>query len=241
MPQVRELARALDGLRAAARREEPRGLLRVVAGETLLAYKLPEVLRRFRASAPEARLHLQSLNCYVIRDALLSGAADVGVFYSQGPDASLAQESLGDFPLALVAAPQSADMDFTRPDQKLPTSLIINEPQCMFRLFFENTLRRRNISLNGTIELLSIESIKNCVAAGLGISYLPRFCVERELREGLLRELPFVEPAHTLRAVCARHVNKARSPALRLFTALAEEYIGGVSLHGAGSDGLRAD
>lgn len=132
-------------------------------------------------------------------------------------------------------------MDFTRPDQKLPTSLIINEPQCMFRLFFENTLRRRNISLNGTIELLSIESIKNCVAAGLGISYLPRFCVERELREGLLRELPFVEPAHTLRAVCARHVNKARSPALRLFTALAEEYIGGVSLHGAGSDGLRAD
>ena len=131
----------------------------------------------------------------MIRDALLNGAADVGVFYSQGPDASLAQESLGDFPLALVAAPQSADMDFTRPDQKLPTSLIINEPQCMFRLFFENTLRRRNISLNGTIELLSIESIKSCVAADLGISYLPRFCVERELREGLLRELPFVEPA----------------------------------------------
>lgn len=241
MPQVRELARTLDGLRAAARREEPRGLLRVAVGETLLAYKLPEVLRRFRVRAPEARLHLQSLNCYVIRDALLNGAADVGVFYSQGPDASLAQESLGDFPLALVAAPQSADMDFTRPDQKLPTSLIINEPQCMFRLFFENTLRRRNISLNGTTELLSIESIKNCVAADLGVSYLPRFCVERELREGLLRELPFVEPAHTLRAVCARHVNKARSPALRLFTALAEECIGGVLPDGAGPDSRPTD
>ena len=213
----------------------------MAVGETLLACKLPEVLRRFRARAPEARLHLQSLNCYVIRDALLNGAADVGVFYSQGPDASLAQESLGDFPLALVAAPQSADMDFTRPDQKLPTSLIINEPQCMFRLFFENTLRRRNISLNGTIELLSIESIKSCVAADLGISYLPRFCVERELREGLLRELPFVEPAHTLHAVCARHVNKAQSPALRLFTTLAEECIGGVLPGGAGPDSRLAD
>ena len=79
------------------------------------------------------------------------------------------------------------------------------------------------------------------MAADLGISYLPRFCVERELREGLLRELPFVEPAHTLHAVCARHVNKARSPALRLFTTLAEECIGGVLPGGAGPDSRLAD
>ena len=90
----------------------------------------------------------------------------------------------------------------------------------MFRLLFENTLRQRNISLAGTIELMSIESIKNCVAAGLGVSYLPRFCVEEELRHGLLRELPFA-PVHSLRAVCARHVNKGLSPALRLFMSLA--------------------
>ena len=221
MPQVRELARMLESLRAAARREEPRGRLRVAVGESLLAYKLPEVLRRFHARAPDVRLDLQSLNCYVIRDALLSGAADVGVFYSQGRDVSLIQETLADFSLVLVAAPGPADLDFTRPDQKLPVSLIINEPQCMFRLLFENTLRQRNISLAGTIELMSIESIKNCVAAGLGISYLPRFCVEEELRHGLLRELPFAAPVHSLRAVCARHVNKALSPALRLFMSLA--------------------
>ena len=179
------------------------------------------MLRRFHARAPDVRLDLQSLNCYVIRDALLSGAADVGVFYSQGRDVSLIQETLADFSLVLVAAPGPADLDFTRPDQKLPVSLIINEPQCMFRLLFENTLRQRNISLAGTIELMSIESIKNCVAAGLGVSYLPRFCVEEELRHGLLRELPFAAPVHSLRAVCARHVNKALSPALRLFMSLA--------------------
>ncbi|RXE65690.1 LysR family transcriptional regulator, partial [Muribaculaceae bacterium Isolate-002 (NCI)] len=39
MPQVRELARMLESLRAAARREEPRGRLRVAVGESLLAYK----------------------------------------------------------------------------------------------------------------------------------------------------------------------------------------------------------
>lgn len=226
MPQVRELIRVLEGLHATARREEPRGRLRVAVGESLLAYKLPEVLRRFHAKAPDVCLHLQSLNCYVIRDALLSGAADVGVFYSQGPDASLVQETLADFPLVLAAAPHLADLDFTRPDQKLPVSLVINEPQCMFRLVFESTLRQRNISLRGTIELVSIESIRNCVAAGLGVSYLPRFCVEDELRRGVLCELPFATPRHSLRAVCAWHANKALSPALRLFTTLAAASIG---------------
>lgn len=221
MPQVRELIRGLEGLCATARRKEPGGRLRVAAGESLLAYKLPETLRRFRAQAPDVRLHLQSLNCYVIRDALLSGAADVGVFYSQGPDVSLVQETLADFPLVLVAAPHLANLDFTRPNQRLPVSLIINEPQCMFRLIFENTMRQRNVSLYGTIELLSIESIKNCVAAGLGVSYLPRFCVEEELRQGMLRELPFSAPAQSLRAVCAWHAGKALSPALRLFATLA--------------------
>lgn len=221
MPQVRELTRALDNVRAAARQEQPQGELRIAAGETLLVCKLPEILRAFRARAPHVRLRLQSLNCYLIRDALLRGEADLGIFYKLGEEAALLQHSLGEFPLALVASPLLEGADFTRPNQKLPVSLIINEPQCVFRLLFENELRRRNIALDNVIELLSIESIKRCVAANLGISYLPRFCVERELREGALKELPFAAPANSLAAVCAHHANKSPSPALRLFLDLA--------------------
>lgn len=217
LPQVRELSRALDNLRQAARREEPRGELRVAVAETLLAYRLPNVLRQFRAQAPGVRLELRSLNCYRLREVLLAGEADVGVFYHLGGERSLVQESLGRFPLALVAAPDAPAMDFTRPDQKLPASLIINEPQCVFRLMFEHILRQRNIVLENVIELYSIESIKHCVAANLGVSYLPRFAVEQDLRDGRLKELPLKAPGQNLTAVCARHANKCSSPALRLF------------------------
>ncbi|STL77934.1 transcriptional regulator YfiE [Escherichia coli] len=58
--------------------------IRVVSGETLLSYRMPQVLQRFRQRAPKVRLSLQSLNCYVIRDALLNDEADVGVFYRVG-------------------------------------------------------------------------------------------------------------------------------------------------------------
>lgn len=126
-------------------------------------------------------------------------------------------QQLGKQSLALVASPLLQDADFTQPDQHIPCSFIINEPQCVFRQLFESTLRQRRITLENTIELWSIESIKQCVAANLGISFLPRFAVERELSTGQLKELPFGAPSLSIMALCAHHAGKAVSPAMQIF------------------------
>lgn len=223
MPHVHELIRVMAGLRQAAQQDaEPSGELRVAIGETLLAYKMPAVLERFKQRAPGVRLSLQSLNCYVIRDALLAGEADLGIFYRVGNDAALQMESFGEQPLVLVASPALSGIDFTRPDQHLPVSFIINEPQCIFRQLFESALRQRGITLDGTIELWSIESIKRCVASNLGVSFLPRFAVERELNSGELQELPFSPTPLVITALCAHHAGKFVSPAMRVFMACVQ-------------------
>lgn len=199
LPHIYELTRVMDTLREAAKKEsDPDGELRVVSGETLLSYRMPEVLQRFRQRAPKVRLSLQSLNCYVIRDALLNDEADVGVFYRVGNDDALNRRELGEQSLVLVASPQIADVDFTEPGRHNACSFIINEPQCVFRQIFESTLRQRRITVENTIELISIESIKRCVAANIGVSYLPRFAVEKELESGELIELPFGEQSQTI-------------------------------------------
>lgn len=230
MPHVHEMIRVMSGLRQAAQQDaEPSGELRVAIGETLLAYKMPAVLERFKRLAPGVRLSLRSLNCYVIRDALLADEADLGIFYRVGNDTALLMESFGEQPLVLVASPAlSGGIDFTRPDQHLPVSFIINEPQCIFRQIFESALRQRAITLDGTIELWSIESIKRCVASNLGVSFLPRFAVERELSSGELQELPFSPTPLVITALCAHHASKFVSPAMRVFmecvqTCLTEE------------------
>ncbi|BBN76316.1 LysR family transcriptional regulator [Salmonella enterica] len=218
MPHIHELTRVMELIREAARQDaEPGGELRVATGETLLAYKMPQVLQRFKLRAPNVRLSLQSLNCYVIRDALLNDEVDLGVFYRVGNDDALTMQQLGEQSLALVASPLLQDADFTQPDQHIPCSFIINEPQCVFRQLFESTLRQRRITLENTIELWSIESIKQCVAANLGISFLPRFTVERELSTGQLKELPFGAPSLSIMALCAHHAGKAVSPAMQIF------------------------
>ena len=73
LPHVYDLTKVMASIRQAARQDdEPGGELRVATGETLLAYKMPRVLQRFKQRAPKVRLSLQSLNCYSIRDALLA-------------------------------------------------------------------------------------------------------------------------------------------------------------------------
>ncbi|MFL9202966.1 LysR family transcriptional regulator [Escherichia coli] len=237
LPHIYELTRVMDTLREAAKKEsDPDGELRVVSGETLLSYRMPQVLQRFRQRAPKVRLSLQSLNCYVIRDALLNDEADVGVFYRVGNDDAdvgvfyrvgnddaLNRRELGEQSLVLVASPQIADVDFTEPGRHNACSFIINEPQCVFRQIFESTLRQRRITVENTIELLSIESIKRCVAANIGVSYLPRFAVEKELESGELIELPFGEQSQTITAMCAHHAGKAVSPAMHTFIQCVEE------------------
>ncbi|XXD09544.1 LysR family transcriptional regulator [Klebsiella sp. R445] len=218
LPRVRELTRILEGMRQISTSEEEiAGELRVMVGETLLAYKMPDVLRLFRIKAPKVRLSLQSVNCYAIRDSLLNDNTDLGVFYRVGHDDALHMEYFGQQELVLVASPQLVDFDFTQGEQHIPVSFIINEPQCVFRQIFESTLRERKITLENTIELWSIESIKKCVAGNLGISFLPRFSVSRELESGELKELPFSSIPLSITALCAHHAGRTISPAMKVF------------------------
>lgn len=226
LPHVNEVMRVMEGLRQSVKNtSSPSGELRIVAGETLLSYRMPEILKRFKIKAPEVRISLQSLNCYAIRDALLNDEADLGVFYRVGNDLSLKMTCIEHFPVVLVASPEFSDADFTKHNQHIPVSFIINEPQCIFRQMFESTLRKRGITIDSTIELLSIESIKHCVAANLGISYLPRFTVERELLSGALREIPFSETPASITAICGYHSGKCVSPGMKVFLECMEEFI----------------
>ena len=224
MPHIHKMTIVMNGIKQATQqRTEPMGELRIAVGETLLSYKIPQVLKSFKKRAPNVLLSMQSQNCYTIRDSLLANEIDLGIFYRVGKDASLTIENYGEHSLVLVASPEFMLVDFAQRNQHIPASFIINEKQCVFRLMFESILRQRKITINSTIELISIESIKQSVMANTGFTYLPRFTVEKELRAGMLQEIPLSPVPETLYAVCAHHSGKVITPAMRLFIQLLRE------------------
>ncbi|MDO5000894.1 MAG: LysR family transcriptional regulator [Eubacteriales bacterium] len=222
IPYVDEVLSSVDRLRNFEDDlAECQGDLRVGVGETLLCYRLPAILKEFHRQAPNARLFLRSMNCYDIRDELMAGSLDVGVFYDcvGGFGTNLTTYSLGSYPLALVASKDLKQQfpDFITPDQQIPVPFIINEPTCVFRQIFEQYLREKSILLDHTIELWSIPTIKNLAKNDVGISYLPRFSVQEELNDGSLVEIPTELTDTTITAVCGHHKNKWISPLMQLF------------------------
>lgn len=101
-------------------------------------------MKEFHLKAPKARLFLRSMNCYDIRDELLNGTLDIGVFYEDvgGFGSSLVTYEIGTFPTILLASPETQRQfpDFIKPDQVLSLPLVINEPNCIFRQMFEEYL-----------------------------------------------------------------------------------------------------
>ena len=228
LPYVDEVLLAVNRLRCFEEDlAQCQGDLYVGVGETLLCYQLPKILKEFHRHAPNARLFLRSMNCYDIRNELMNGTLDLGIFYEDvgGFGSGLTTYPIGTYETVLVASPEvkARNPDFITPDHTLPVPFVINEPNCIFRQIFEQYLRERSILLDHTIELWSIPTIKNLVKNDVGVTYLPRFAVQDELERGELVEIP-TEITHThISAICAHHKNKWISPLMGLFIDLTAE------------------
>ncbi|MDO5346823.1 MAG: LysR family transcriptional regulator [Lachnospiraceae bacterium] len=230
IPYVDEILQSVDKLRFFEEDlSECQGNLHIGIGESLLCYRLSPILKEFHQRAPKARLFLRSMNCYEIRNELLNGTLDLGVFYADvaGFGSNLTVHPLGSYPMKLVASPETKKLypDFTTPDRAIPVPFIINEPNCIFREIFEQYLREKSILLDHTIELWSIPTIKNLVKSDVGVSFLPAFTVQAELGTGELEEIATEITDKTITAVCAHHKNKWISPLMQLFIELCENMI----------------
>lgn len=223
--QARELLQAADRLTQLGQTSRtPAGTLRVDMAETLLCYRMQPVIQKFRQLAPQVRLIIRSRNCLLIPENVRTGACDLGVGYDmEWNRETLEVEPMGEYEIVLLAAPEFAHPDFTTPGQYKPVSLITDEPDSIFRRQLEAYLQQRNITLDATLELWSIETIKRCTMSNLGFTYLPRFAAQEELEAGTLVELSAPISGVRCPTLCARHKNRWVTPAMELFMSLLRE------------------
>ena len=225
LAQARELLLAADRLSQLGQGgQQPSGTLRVDMAETLLCYRMQPVIQKFRRAAPQVRLIIRSRNCLDIAENVRAGVCDLGVGYDMDWSRDVLEvESMGEYEVILLASPEFCHPDFVTHNQRKPVSLVTDEPDSIFRRRLEDYLRQRNIVLDDTLELWSIETIKRCVMSNLGFTYLPRFAAQEELADGRLIEL--LAPISGVRfpALCARHKNRWVTPAMELFMELLRE------------------
>lgn len=191
--------------------------IRVGASMTLGNYLLPRWIAGFLEEHPGVSINLEVNNTENMEAGLLSNRLDMAVV--EGPTSSemLLEETLFDDPLHLICG---TGHPFSRYSE-VPAAAIAGENLIMreagsgTRSVILRELARMELPLRICHTINNIEGIKQAVAAGLGVSFLPEIAVrkERERKELVVLPVAGLRLTRTFRTLV--HRDKVLSGALK--------------------------
>ena len=241
LPYAERMLRLADEARATVPTgDEPAGTLTIGSPESLCIHRLPPVLSQFHARFPRVQVIFRPGFGFELRRALVEGQADMCFLIEEplrAPD--LVVEPLVHERLLLLAHPDHAltKLASVGSRQLHGEPMLLTESGCSYRAAFERSLAQAGTRPGSILEFSSVEAIKQCVMAGMGITVLPAFTATAELARGQLVALPWSEGTYGLVTQMAWHRDKWISPTLRAFLdlsreVLSEEQIGTTAIAG---------
>lgn len=164
----------------------PHGPLAIGSMETTAAVRLPALLADFHLSYPDVELSLITGPSETSLRRLLNFQLDGALVAGEVSHDALIAERVFEEELVIVAPPES------NPLEKANLKILVFRPGCSYRAQLETWLRKTGRQAYRIIEFGSIEGIIGCVAAGMGISLLPRSVVDQpqHLRNCSLHSVP---------------------------------------------------
>ncbi|HEY8023576.1 MAG TPA: LysR substrate-binding domain-containing protein [Burkholderiaceae bacterium] len=190
---------------------------------TIAPYLLPQLVKNMIERVPQMPLVLQENFTVRLVELLRQGELDAAIMALPFPDQGLTVQDLYDEPF-VVALPKHhpwADRATIQAQElKSETMLLLGNGHCFRDQVLEVCPEMSRFSTTGdgiarTFEGSSLETIRHMVASGIGITVLPRASVPRVLNsDGMLRYVPFADPAPSRRVVIAWRKSFTRGPAI---------------------------
>lgn len=202
-----------------------KGSLNIATAESLCAFRLPKLLKKYGASYPEVEMRLKVGTCEDFPYMLRKNQVDVAfilaakVEYSDIVSKTLKQESLV---LVCSNVELLGKKDVVDLSELHSKNLILTQKGCSYRAMLEEYLSSIKVKPNSILALESIEAIKQYVINGFGISFLPRIAVERELESGELVEIRYSGPKFYAYAQVLYHKDKWLSQPLKAMLQMTE-------------------
>jgi DNA-binding transcriptional LysR family regulator len=165
------------------------GVVGVGAIHSVGVYMLPGVIARFQRQHPAVRVELKIGNTEQVADELMRGALDIAILdsiVSPSSTRNLRRDDYRHEDGALIVPPGHpwSGRDDVTVDELYAQSVLMRERGARSRATLEAELSRIGVDvarLSIGMELGSNEAIKQAVASGLGIGFVPACAVQREL------------------------------------------------------------
>ena len=166
--------------------------LRVGASLSACQHLLPDVLRQFKKLHPKCRITLEPGDSPALAEAVREQRVDLALALAPNRETSLEFQPMFTDELMFIVGPQHPWVEaggVARPEIAKQNFILYSRASQTFRAV-ENYFQDEGIVLNATMELGSIETIKELVKIGLGISVLATWIARAELKESSLMAMP---------------------------------------------------
>jgi DNA-binding transcriptional LysR family regulator len=229
LPYVERVLSTLKEARATvAQNATPSGPLRIGTTESVLTYRLPRILSRFRKLYPRVEISFRPCPNQGLIHLIESGELDLAVWMEDTiKHDRLKTLRLRNEKLVFIAAPKHplAAKKRIAPHDLTGRTLLLTTAGCSYRKQLDQLLSVMSIRPESITEFSSIEAIKECVSLGMGLGLLPEIVVARELAHNQLMGLAWAGPAMDIATHVVWHKDKWISPAFGAFSSLLEQML----------------
>ena len=206
--QIREIAQA--------GRNQLVGMLRLGVIHTVAPYLLPDLIPALRAKAPEMPLEIEENLTENLEPALKTGRIDAAIVAFPFASHGIVTEFLYEEPFQVVVplGHRWAKRKAVHPDELADEhAILLNVGHC-FRDQVLDACPELNRAEAHVTRTNSLETVRNMVASGLGVSVLPRDALTPRYHSLLVVPVPFARPVPTRRIAIAHRKSFPRPEAI---------------------------
>lgn len=233
LPLVGRIAKLMADVKTAAGDDgAPSGALRLGTLETTLSLRLAPVLIDFAGAQPQVQLAMHAGTTCSLTEDVLAGRVDAAFVVGPVDHPELLAESVLHEELVLVTSPHIASPEALA---QLPdVRTVVFRSGCSYRQRLDTLLDTLGAQRSTPLEFGSLDAILGCVAAGLGVTLLPRVVAEAMAQDGKIRLHPVAPALAHAETLCIRRRDAYLSSALQAFVALVRAtHPGGFQLAGS--------
>ncbi len=229
----REVTDCYDTVEARVRslRQEITGLVRVAAIYSVGLHDMSQCMQDFMSQYPKAKVRLEYLRPNRVYGAVLNEEVDLGIVSYPTASRGLTVIPLRSEDMVLVCHPDHhlARMSKVSVGQLRGENFVGFERDLIIRKELERYLRENEVTVRVVMEFDNIETIKQAIEVGAGVSILPGPTVRNEVRSGTLIAVPLAirKPTRPIGIIHRRR---------KMFTPTVVKFIG--LLRAAGNDRL---
>ena len=220
------LTAMIEGQSAVCHGSEPAGPLRIGAPESVLTYRLPEVLQCFRKRHPQVQLIFRPHWDETLWEALESGRLDMAIRMIDTVDhPQCASVRLRTEKVYLIAHPEHvlARKRAVEPSDLAGEMLLLTEAGCAYRKKLDELLAAHKVRVGNVTEFSSVEAHKTVRNGGHGNWIAARDCCGGGVEQETSQDSAVGWPDLDIATHIVWHKDKWLSPGMVAFLDLLQE------------------